>query len=452
MVNVLNQFSGGMSQDDQFLGKWQCIYAHGFDVTRSPWELKAMPPIVEDFDNSIYTGNYEITSIFPNAYWTDVWCGTADGKVRDLTGTQIADIGTITPIIDAVLFLGKFYVFSAWDIIKYTPSGGTLTSPSTVSIPVGWFYQHPAIYQGWEMYFPNNKNVYYIDSTATLQTLFSTDFSRDVKAVSIQGSNLRIYTDYLISIVDIGTKTVSYSQTLPFIVNGVKSDGIVDYVITDTDEMYICSWLEYRKVCENTYSETISHYSAYPNKFTFKSAYNATTLSVANGRVYTIDKNAPRFLIYGKKMEWLPMAFSYWPVHNEIGVAITNFSAIYAEKNKIYVAYTSAAKNYVGTIDVTSQDTCYEAVYITPENDFGDFSLEKQMNEIRIGKEGTTATLWASVDWWTFEQIDTLDQTEIENKTLDFKSVFRKIALMFKLNATWEKIINADIRFTKNQI
>lgn len=452
MVNVINQFSGWMSQDDQFIGKGQFIYAHWFDVTRSPWEFKAMPPIEEDFDNSAYTGNYQITSIFPNAFNTDVWVGTADWKIRDLTGTQIADVWTVTPIIDATLFLGKYYIFTPWDIYKYTPSGGGLTSATTISISVGSFYCHPAIYQGGEMYFANNSNVFYIDSTEVLQTLFSTNFTYPVRGVSIQGPNLRIYTDYLLSIVDIGSKTVTYSQVLPFIINWVKSDGLVDYVITDTDEMYICSGLEYRKICEKDTSDTLTNYSAYPSKFTFKSAYNATTLAVANGRVYTLDKNAPRFLIYGKKMEWLPMAFSYWPIHTEIGVLITNFSAIYAEKNKIYVAYTAASKNYVWTIDLTSSSYCYEAVLITPENDYGDFSLKKQLNEIRVGKEWTTGTLWSSIDGATFSQIDTLDQTELENKTTDSKDVFRKMALMFKLNGSGDKIINADVRHTKYQI
>lgn len=74
------------------------------------------------------------------------------------------------------------------------------------------------------MYFANNNNVYYLDSTEVLQTLFSTNFTYPVRGVSIQGSNLRIYTDYLLSIVDIGSKTVTYSQVLPFVINGVKSD------------------------------------------------------------------------------------------------------------------------------------------------------------------------------------------------------------------------------------
>lgn len=74
------------------------------------------------------------------------------------------------------------------------------------------------------MYFPSGKNVKYTDSTGVLQTLFSVDFSNNVRGLSIQGSNLRIYSDKLISIVDIGTKTVSYSQVLPFTPTGVTTD------------------------------------------------------------------------------------------------------------------------------------------------------------------------------------------------------------------------------------
>lgn len=139
------------------------------------------------------------------------------------------------------MFLGVYYVFTADSIYPYTPSGGSLTPLTPIVPSVGSFYTHPVIYQGGEMYFPNNYNVFYIDSTGVLQTLFTTDFSRRVRGVSVQGSNLRVYTEFLVSIVDIGTKTVSYSQVLPFSINGVKSDGLVDYVITDTDEMYICS-------------------------------------------------------------------------------------------------------------------------------------------------------------------------------------------------------------------
>jgi hypothetical protein len=59
-----------------------------------------------------------------------------------------------------------------------------------------------------------------------------------------------VYTQETLAIVDILTKTVSYSQTLPFIVNGVVSDGSVDYVTTNDYELYACSGLQFEKIAE----------------------------------------------------------------------------------------------------------------------------------------------------------------------------------------------------------
>lgn len=105
------------------------------------------------------------------------------------------------------------------------------------------------------MYFPSTastqKNVSYTDSTGVLQTLFTTNFSNNVRAVTIQGSNLRIYSENLLSIVDLGSKTVSYSQQLPFAVNIAKSDGNLDYIISDSNEMYVMSGLEWKKIAEH---------------------------------------------------------------------------------------------------------------------------------------------------------------------------------------------------------
>lgn len=65
-------------------------------------------------------------------------------------------------------------------------------------------------------------------------------------------------------------------------------------------------------------------------------------------------------------------------------------------------------------------------------NDFGDYSMLKAIDEIRVGKSGTGGTLWASIDGGAFEQIDELDQTELYNKTMDFKRDFHELALMIK--------------------
>lgn len=80
--------------------------------------------------------------------------------------------------------------------------------------------------------------------------------------------------------------------------------------------MYICSGLEFRRVSESTKSDTLANYTNFSTKFTFKTARDNTTLSVANGRVYTIalntaDDTTGRFLIYGRKSESLPNAFCY---------------------------------------------------------------------------------------------------------------------------------------------
>lgn len=75
--------------------------------------------------------------------------------------------------------------------------------------------------------------------------------------------------------------------------------------------MYLCSGLEFRKLCESTKSDILANYTTSSTKFTFKTAQSNTTISVANGRVYTIDRLAPRFLMYGRKLESLPNSFSY---------------------------------------------------------------------------------------------------------------------------------------------
>ncbi len=158
------------------------------------------------------------------------------------------------------------------------------------------------------MYFPTTastgKNVSYTDSTGVLQTLFTTNFSNNVRALTISGTSLRVYSENLLSIVDLGTKTVTYSQQLPFVVNSAKSDGNVDYVITDNDEMYVLTGLEFKKLSEFYDSNTLGNYISDSNKFTFLSGVQNTTLSVGNGRVYAIDGSSQnKFYIYGKKME-----------------------------------------------------------------------------------------------------------------------------------------------------
>ena len=82
----------------------------------------------------------------------------------------------------------------------------------------------------------------------------------------------------------------------------------------------------------------------------------------------------------------------------------------------------------------------------------GDYSMIKSIDEIRIGKEGTTAQLWASIDDGTYELVDTLNQTELYHKILNYKKDFRKISFMIKMYYTVDRINNIDLRFKTPQV
>lgn len=76
----------------------------------------------------------------------------------------------------------------------------------------------------------------------------------------------------------------------------------------------------------------------------------------------------------------------------------------------------------------------------------------KNIEEIRVGKEGTQAELWVSIDNGNFQLIGDLDQTEVEQKFISFKKDFREITFMVKLYNVGDKIKNINLRYNQRQI
>lgn len=456
MTNVVNQFNWGMSQDDNLFALGQSIYSHWFDITKCPWELKLMPPISVV---SSVEANWPVASIFSPEN-TLIWYGTDDWFVRNFSdGATVIDTGGGRQIMDWCLFLGNFYIFSDRYVYKTTYTSGSLGSLSTWYDPwLAEWWHHPVIYQWGEMYFPSGKNVKYTDSTGTIQTLFSTDFSYNVRWLSVQGSNLRIYSEKLLSIVDIGSKTVSYSQVLPFTVTWVTADWDIDYVTTDADEMYACSGLSVSKVAQYDNSDTLWNTDYSSVKFSFKSSQFEKCITSSNWRIYTLDRVTERAMWYGKKMNGLKNAFYYLPIHDNQSIGATvypiqSFSSVFAMNNKVYLSYKANDIERTGSIDLNdTSNACYEWVYIVPEVHFGDFSMLKQIDEIRVGKTWVGGQLWASINWDDFELVGNLDQTELEQKFTMYKKDFRKIGFMFKLYAINDKIMNLDLRFTNRTV
>lgn len=149
----------------------------------------------------------------------------------------------------------------------------------------------------------------------------------------------------------------------------------------------------------------------------------------------------------------IAFAFCYWPIYTALDAIdpinyqlITTFYAVFQQNNTTYVSYLSGGEYRLWRVN--SNDplaTAYEWIYVMKANDFGDYSMLKAIDEIRVGKSGTGGTLWASIDGGDFEQIDDLDQTELYNKTIDFKRDFHELALMVK--TTGCVVRNIDVIF-----
>jgi len=454
-MNILSDFSGWISQDDFFVGKGQCIFQQGIDTINFPSELRLMPQV-----NYESAGVWEwCTSIF-SPEWDYIWYGAEDWKVKDWT-TDAVKMDTLDTrdVTDWILFRGNFYIFSNLYVYKTTYSSGTLSALSTFHTHSSAYeYCHPVDYQWILLFFWSWKTIKYTDSTWVLQTLDI--INKTIRWLSISGNYLRVYTEDSIALVDVGTKTVSYSQSLPFVPNGVTTDGIIDYVTTDTDELYICSGLEWRKLAGKTDSNTLGNYATSDTKFTFKGSTWPKGTAFASGKLYAIERTSGRVLMYGSKMQWLPQQFQYLPAHDASTTwwvdiyPIESPVTVYAKNNTVYYSYTTDWGNRRWQIDFsyTVWGTCYEGIYIAPPTDFGDFSIIKSIDEIRIGKVGTAGELWCSIDWANFELVGNLDQTDIEQKFISYKKDFREISFMIKLYSSADRFKNLDLRYNTRQV
>lgn len=446
----ISSFEWGISQDDVFVWKWQSVFQQGIDTINFPSELRLMPEIQDE-----WWGIWEWARSFMTAE-SNVWFGSDDWKVNDLaTGALKISTGDTRDVIDWILFKGNFYIFSRKYVYKTTYTSGALSALSTiVTHSAEIWYNHPVIYGGNEMYFPSGKQVKYVDEFGNVNTLPQT-FSSNVRALSISGNTLRIYTETTLAILDVGTKTVSYSQILPFVTTWLATDGIIDYVTTEWEEMYICSWLEWRKLAQMNSSDTVGEYTTSTIKMNFKSSIDWRALTYSDWILFAIERTTWRVLMYGSKMQGLPSQFQYLPKHDASLETIESYKCILAKNNFVYLSYSTDSREEVtGTMQYDWFGTwnCLEWIYITPPTDLGDYSIIKSIEEIRVWKVGTAWELWALIDNDSFVKIGNLDQTDIEQKFMDYKKDFREISFMVKLNSSVDRLYNIYLRYNQRTV
>jgi hypothetical protein len=147
----------------------------------------------------------------------------------------------------------------------------------------------------------------------------------------------------------------------------------------------------------------------------------------------------------------LPNAFHYWPVVDNLWRSIDAFYSVFVTWNNTYIWYRTGTEYHIGIMDRTGTTTS-QWVYITTPTDLWDYSMLKNIEEIRVGKVWNGGELWCSLDWGTYEKIWDLDQTEIEQKFIDYKRDFREISFMVKLSSANDRIKNIYMRYNQRQV
>lgn len=179
-------------------------------------------------------------------------------------------------------------------------------------------------------------------------------------------------------------------------------------------------------------------------------------MDYTNERLYSVA-NLDRYMIYGSKHDGLPEVFCYW-AYDWLNQTHSTIHAISVNKatEEMYIAFNDGSNNikigYISHGTYTSgTNTVNTATIITPNYNFGDYSTLKQLEEIRIGMTSTgEATVYASIDWASYELVDTIDQTERGEKIMFYKKDFREISLKIVMSGiiSGRKLTNIDIRFT----
>jgi hypothetical protein len=317
------------------------------------------------------------------------------------------------------------------------------------------------VFYGWELYFcgnaawTNTLNVTVVDKYGNMDDVFENDTASSVQWLSVTWGYLRVYTRDVLAIVEIGGKTVQYSQQLPFVANNVVSDWKIDYVTTDDGELYACSGLEVQQIAEKWFSGILSSYSTSSNKYDFTSWITRGNMSYSNDRLYIAD-NRWNYVIYGSKLPWMDKVFCYGSPHYGDNAAeiMTDVTALKADWNKLYLAWNTWTVYQVWYVDMNdySGDKCPEGILITRSQDMWDYSLEKAIQEIRVWMEWV-GELWVSINQWTFVFVWNLDQVTLYQKIMSYKNNFREISFMIKIkNEAWAhpewSLKNIDLRFT----
>lgn len=476
MPNIkLNEFYGGISQDDEYFGKWQCIYSTWVSHSKDPRYIRPDHVI-----SATDTVTHKVTTFF------NTWHGAGSGEWQVFVGIdgvwRIATVDNPTTILfgagwwaakSGIVFQGNLYMAiadSLYSIAVADTLWGNWSGDASEVWAIAWDCNVMVNYLDSNLFvvggLTNARNVGWTDNTLSWQDVFESDLSEDIKGMTIIGNTLRVYTESTLAVLDIGSLTVIDSITFPYQIQSVASAGNFDYVVarkngTETpfqNALFLCSGLEFQEVISPNISETLNAWQNDIQDFskTFKFEIGDSSyagISYWNDVLYTTSQNSSWFT-FAKNIATQGNVLSCLPNKDSSGATITEVTAVHCWEWVLYIGYTVTGGIYrVGTYNIKQDETDTarntSALWISQKLDMWDKSRKKMLQELRIGKSinSTSTVMYIRVDWWTWISLATLNETSSYHRIIRPWYDFYEVEFAFIITDVDEKISEIDIRF-----
>lgn len=478
----INEFYGGISQDDEYFGAWQCIFSSWVSHYKDPRVIRP------DHTITVVEGNLPAQIVS----FMDTWHGAGGWRGEVYAGNNNADLANVTAPASIVysapwdlarawvVFQDYFYFVASNAVYKIALSDidGDWTGDVTSPISTDGTYNGMVNYLDSNLFVvgagssPSSKNIGWTDNTGSWQDVFEEDLSNDIVGITLVSNTLRVYTVETLTIVDIASLTVIDSTHFQYEIIAVESTGLFDYVLvkksgTATPKrvaLFASSGLEFKEVIAPNISQSFDNWqtnvSDYTQTYKFELASDPTASMTFDNDVLYCASQVWSWYTLGKSV--LGESFSMLPRTDSSGATIDQVTAIHAFEENVYIWYETtenAVKKYkMGTYnprhDESDTSRCTDATWISQVLDMWDRSRKKVLQEIRIGKsiDSTTSTLYIRVDWGDWVLLDSLSETDNYHRVICPWYDFYEMELGIKITDADEQISEIEVRYDFVQI
>lgn len=473
----INQFYGGISQDDEFFGGGQCIFSSWISHYKDPRYLRLDTPL-EVVRNDL---NGEVTSIFTtgtgNSSNNDlIFAGTDQWDIFDTTQWATAVFPTGGTSRGGIVFGSKLY-FAVDDLYSINVSdtdesnwdyiGSSLASVTNATgqsnMMVNYLDSNLFAVGVWPS--TNAKNIGWVDSGLSWQELFEEDLRYDILGITIISNTLRVYTTQSLTIVDLWSLTVIDTVDFPFQVRSVINAGNIDYITGQTTDnnvvsgvgymtwLYVCSWLEYQRIFFPNNSASLTNFQSNVTDYSIDYKINADndlrTLAIHGDVIYFAWQEG-QIYSYGTLVPWLPPTLSTLPIVDSEWESIEDVNSLFSHRGVLWIGYQTSTKNKLGRYkcfrDETATTRASTWFWMSQRYDMWERSRKKHLQEIRVGKStATDSVMYIRTDGGDWTELATLNESDRYQRVVNPWYDFYEIEIAMVLSTSTEKISEIEL-------